>query len=126
METNRLIWSAIFNSFSHPCAAPDGMFGFRVDMSFSFILGVGLNMFSEVILGLSVDVFPDIAIVLMVTPAVTLTVVVTYAVVDVLTDVPSFVTFGVAPAIEVDMFAVENVRGLAAVMNPSEFTFPAP
>ena len=120
METNRLIWSAIFNSFSHPCAAIDGMFGFDVGMSSGFILGVGLDMFSEVIIDFSVDVFPD-------SRAVTLKVIIgaAYAVVDVVTGVPSFVTFGVVPAIDVDMFADESVRGLAAVMTPSEFSFPA-
>ena len=127
METNRLMWSAIFNSSSHPCAAPDGMFGVGVDMSSGFILGVGLNMFSEVIIDVSVDVLPDIAIALMVNPAVTLIVVIGVAyTVDVLANVPCFLTFGVVPAIDVDMFADENVRGLATVMTPSEFTFSAP
>ena len=125
METNRLMWSAIFNSFLHPCAATDVMLGVGVDMSSGFIVGVGLDMFSEVILGVSVDVLPDIVIAVMVSPAVTLTGVMVYAV-DVMTDVPSFVTFDVVPAIDVDMFADENVRGLAAVMTPSEFTSPAP
>jgi hypothetical protein len=96
------------------------MFGVGVDMSSGFILGVGLNMFSEIIIDLSVDVLPD-------SRAVTLKVIfgVAYAVVDVVTGVPSFVTFGVVPAIDVDMFADENVRGLAAVMTPSEFPLQA-
>ena len=125
METNRLMWNAIFNSFLHRRAAPDGMLGVGVDMSSRFILGVGLNMFSEVILEVSVDVLSDIVFFVMVSPAVTLTVVMAYAA-DVMTDVPCFVTFDVVPAINVDMFADENVHGLAAVMTPSEFTFPAP
>ena len=118
------MWNAIFNSSSHPCAATDGMFGVGVDMSSNFILGVALNIFSEVILGLGVDVLSDTTIVLMDTPPVTLTVVVTHAVVDV-PGVSSFITFGVVPAIDVDMFADENVRGLEAVITPSKFSFPA-
>ena len=92
------------------------------------------DVLDDGILGVSADMLSDMEIIVMDPPAITLEFVAGVIVgwvrvpytVDVLADVPCFSTFGVVPAIDVDMFADENVRGLAAVITPSEFTSPAP
>ena len=103
MVINRLIWSAMFISFSHPCAV--------ADVPADGMLGVG------------VDMLPGVEIIVMATPAINLEFVVGGAYADVL----AVAIFDVVSAIDVvDVLTDENVNGLAAVMTPLEFTLSAP
>ena len=107
MITNKLMWSAIFSSFSHPC--------------------VMSGVLADAMLDIGVDLFPDMEIIVMDTPVITLEFVVRveYAG-DVLADLPVATIIGVVSATDVDILTDENANGLAAVMTPLEFTLPAP
>ena len=106
MLINRLMWSAILISFSHPCVEIDSL--------------------TDVMSAVGVDMLPGMENMVATTPAITGAFVVgeAYAV-DALTDVLTVVIMGALPAIDVDSLAGKNVNDLAAVMT-LEFTFPAP
>ena len=104
---NRLMWRAIFISFSHPYEEVDSL--------------------TDVMFGISVHMLPDMENIVATTPAITGAFVAGEAyVVDALTDVLTVVIIGALSAIDVDTLAGENVNDLAAVMTPLEFTLPAP
>ena len=107
MITNKLMWSAIFTSFSHPCVMP--------------------GVLADVMLDIGIDMLPDMGIIVMDTPVITLEFVVrvSYAG-DVLADLPDAAIIDVVSATDVDILTDENANGLAAVMTPLEFTLPAP
>ena len=106
-KTIKLMWSAIFGSFSHPCV----MFG----------------VLADVMLDIGVDMFPDMAIIVLNTPVITLEFVVRVAYAgDVLADLPVAAIIDVVSATDVVMLADEGVHGLVAVMTAFEFTLPAP
>ena len=107
MITNKLMWRAIFRSFSHPCV----MAGVLADV----MLRIGLGM------------FPDMEIIVMDTSVITLEFVVrvTYTG-DMLADLPDAELIDVVSATDVDILTDENANDLAAVMTPLEFTLPAP
>ena len=106
-KTIKLMWSAIFSSFPHPC--------------------VMSGVLADVILDIGVDMFPDMAIIVLNTPVITLQFVVRVAyAVDVLADLPVAAIIDVVSATDVDILTDENANGLAAVMTPLEFALPAP
>ena len=101
----------------------DGSAVIRVDMLTELILDVDPGVLIDV----TIDMLPDIEIIAMVTPAIVLEFVVeTVYAGDVLADTLSVLITVVAPAIDVDMLADENLNGLAAVMTPLEFTLSSP
>ena len=108
MVTNELIWIMISRSCTHPCEVNDSL----VDR----MLAVGVGVFS------------GMGIIVMTIPAITLEFVVGAGAdaVDVLTDLLTVPIIDVVSDIDVDMFADENVNGLAVMMTPLEFTLSAP
>ena len=97
----------IFRIILHPCGVTD--------------------LLTDVIVDIGVDMLSDMGIIVMNTSAITLefaVVVVVYAI-DVLAGLLPVLIVEVVTAIDVDMFADENVRGLAAVITPSKLSFPA-
>ena len=98
MLINRVMWSAILISFSHPCVEIDSL--------------------TDVVSGVGVDMLSDMETIMATAPAITGTFVVGGAcVADALADVLT---------VDIDSLAGENVNDLAAVMTPLEFTLPAP
>ena len=112
MVSNRLMWIAIFSSISHLVVT---------DVLTDVMIGVGVDTVSAVIL--DVDMLHGVEMIVVTTPAITLEFVVgvTYAV-DVLAGLPDVKIIDVVSAIEIEIFADENVGGFEAVMTPLEFT----
>ena len=113
MVINRLMCIAISISIPQPCVVSDVL----TDV----MIGVGVGMVPNVMCG--VDMLHGVGIVVVTTPAITLEFVVgvTYAV-DVLAGLPDVKIIDVVSAIEIEIFADENVGGFEAVMTPLEFT----
>ena len=110
-----LMCITIFIIISSRCDVIDALTG--------VMLGDGADTMSAVIL--DVAMLSDMEIVVMTTPEITLGFVVGVAnAVGVLADLPDVIIIDVVSTI--DMFPDENVDGLAAVMTPVEFTWPAP
>ena len=102
------------------------MFVVRVDILSEVVL-VAVDILTELILDVGFEMLPDIEIIVMVTPTIVLEFVVeTVYAGDVLADALPVLITVVAPAIDVDMLADENLNGLAAVMTPLEFTLSSP
>ena len=102
------------------------MFVVRVDILSEVVL-VAVDILTELILDVGFEMLPDIEIIVMVTPTIVLEFVVeTVYAGDVLADALLVLITVVAPAIDVDMLADENLNGLAAVMTPLEFTLSSP
>ena len=107
MLINRLMWSAILISFSHPC--------------------VDIDSLTDVMSGVGVDMLSDMETIATTPPAITGAFVAGEAyVVNALADVPTVAIIGALPAIDVDSLAGENVNDLAAVMTSLEFTLLSP
>ena len=108
MVTNRLMWIAISRNSTHPCEVNDPL--------------------ADGMIGVGVGVLSGMGIIVMTIPAITLEFVVGAGAdaVDVLTDLLTVPIIDVVSDIDVDMFADENVNGLAVMMTPLEFTLSAP
>ena len=111
------MWIAIVTRFSHTCDV--------TDVLSEVMIGVGEDILSDTISDVGVDLLSDMEItgIAVIIPKVILEFVV--GVTD-SEDVMTVVIIGVVPAIDVDMLAGENVRGLAAVMTPLEVTLSSP
>ena len=88
------------------------------------ILGVSADMLTKLIFDIGADMLTDMDIIAMDAPAITLEFAV--GVPGVLTDVLAVPIIDVVTAIAVDMFADENVNGLAPMKTPLGFTLSAP
>ena len=116
MPTNRLMWSAIFSSLSHPCAV--------INVCDDVMIGVG-DMLVDVMLGVDVGLLAGTEIVVAAAPAIILEFMVgTACPVSMSPDVLAVLVIGVVAVI--GMLPDENAGSLAAAMAPLEFTFPAP
>ena len=114
VRNSRLMWTAIFTSNSQPCAV--------TDVLTDAMLGVGVDTMSAVIL--DVAMLSDMGIVVMTTPEITLEFVVGVAyAVDMVPGELFIIIIDIVSAIDIGMFADENVHGLAAVITPVEFTW---
>ena len=103
MVTNKLMWSAIISSLSHPCEVSD--------------------VLSDVMLDVGVGMLSGIEIIVMVAAGITLEFMVGVTYAEDSLDVPIIV---IVPTIDVDMLADENVNGLVAATTCLEFTLSTP